>query len=75
MFRKVDWNFFLTCVFRTEVSLDNVATQARGNKPFVIHLAREYLTKNDPSMYAIDTNDQLEIELPLIISGSDIIIL
>ena len=75
MFPKVDWNFFLTCVFRTEVGLDNVATQARLNKPFVIHLARKYLTKNGPSMYAIDTNDQLEIELPLIINGSDIIIL
>ena len=75
MFPKVDWNFFLTCFFRTEVGLDNVATQARRNKPFVIHLARKYLTKNVPSMYAIDTNDQLEIKLPLIINGSDIIIL
>ena len=41
--------------------------------PVDIHLARKELTENGPIMYALNTDDQLKIELPLIISGSAII--
>ena len=72
-FLEVDWDFLFRCVFRTQGGLDDAAIQAGLNKPIDICLAREELTKNGPIMYAINTDDQLKIELPLITSGIDII--
>ena len=72
-FLKVDWNFLFRCVFRTQGGLDDAAIGAGLNKPIDIRLARKELTKNSPIMYAINTDDQLKIELPLITSDSNII--
>ena len=72
-FLEVDWDFLFRCVFRTQGGLDDAAIQAGLNKPNDICLARKELTKNGPIMYAINTDDQLKIEPPLITSGIDII--
>ena len=72
-FLEVDWDFLFRCVFRPQGGLDDAAIQAGLNKPIDICFAREELTKNGPIMYAINTDDQLKIELPLITSGIDII--
>ena len=72
-FLKVDWNFLFRCVFRTQGGLHDAAIWTGLNLPVDIRLARKELTENGPIMYALNTDDQLKIKLPLIISGSAII--
>ena len=60
------------CVFWSQGGLDDATIPAGLKKPIDIRLIRKELTKNGPITYAINTDDQLKTELPLINSGSDI---
>ena len=51
--------------------LDDAAERAGLQHPFEIRLARREFSKNGPTLFAINTESQLELELPLVISGSD----
>ena len=59
-------------VFCSVVFSDDAVIRVGLKKPIDIRLIRKELTKNSPITYAINTDDQLKTELPLINSGSDI---
>ena len=59
-------------VFKTQGGLDDEVLRAGLNKLIDIRLARKEITKNASIMHAVDADDQLKIELPLITSASDI---
>uniref|UniRef100_A0A7M5U724 Uncharacterized protein n=1 Tax=Clytia hemisphaerica TaxID=252671 RepID=A0A7M5U724_9CNID len=56
---------------RNECGIEEAAMRAGLNKPFDIRLARKQLGKNGARMFAINTDSQLKLEMPSVLSGSD----
>ena len=70
------WNlrivyFFL--ILRAQGGIDPAAENAGLSKPVNSRLARKEINRNGPTMFAINTDYQLKLEIPSTINGSDII--
>ena len=64
--------FLFVSVFKAQGGLGDEVLRAGPTKPIDIRLARKEITKNALIMHAVDADDQLKIELPLITNASDI---
>ena len=54
--------------------IDQAAENAGLGKPIDILLARKEMNRNGPTMFAINTDQQLRIEPPSTLNGSDVVL-
>ena len=59
--------------YRAQGGIDQAAENATLGKPINIRLARKEMNRNCPTMFAINTDQRLRIELPSILNGSDVV--
>lgn len=58
---------------RVDGGISETSLKLGFGKNLDICLARKEMTRNGPNMYHINTNNQLELELPVAISNKDVI--
>ena len=59
--------------YRAQGGIDQAAENAGLGKLIDIRLARKEMKRNGPTIVAINTDQQLRIELPSILNGSDVV--
>ena len=59
--------------YRAQGGIDQTAENAGLGKPIDIRLARKEMNRNGSTMFAINTDQQLRIELSSISNGSDVV--
>ena len=59
--------------YRAQGGIDQAAENAGLGKPIDIRLARKEMNRNGSTMFAINTDQQLRIELSSISNGSDVV--
>ena len=78
-FRLTWWTFwnlrivYFFLILRARGVIDPAAENAGLSKPINSRLARKEINRNGPTMFAINMDYQLKLEIPSTIDGSDII--
>ena len=59
--------------YRAQGGIDQAAEDTGLGKPVDIRPARKEMNRNGPTVFAINTGQQMRIELPSILNGSDVV--
>ena len=59
--------------YRAQGGIDQAAENIGLGKPIDIRLGRKEMNRNGPTVFAINTDQQMRIELPSLLNGSDVV--